>query len=226
MKDETNFNAEEIMQATQNDGAITEAEEHHLTCPEDQETNATNTPANDAQLVETLQKELAAAKAKADENWDRVLRTNAEMENMRKRARVDIDNASKFANERFSKELLSIVDSLEKALEVVTGADPATDNTVTSTTNSAAMTSAEHSTAIREGINLTYKLLLDTLDKFGIKMLNPLGETFNPSKHEALAMQATNDAAANSVILVAQKGFTIHDRVLRPARVIVAKPME
>jgi molecular chaperone GrpE len=155
--------------------------------------------------IAALQEELAAAQAKAQDNWDQLLRAKAEMENIRRRAATDVEKAHKYSSERFARELLDVVDSLEKGLESTTG-------------------KTEEIQAIHDGINLTYKLLIDTLEKHEIKMLDPQqGETFDPSKHEALAMQESADFEPNSILTVVQRGFTIHERVLRPARVIVAR---
>jgi len=109
--------------------------------------------------------------------------------------------------------MLNIVDSLERGIEL-------------SNTNNNEQDQANQNNIIKglkEGMDLTLKLLLDTLDQFGIKMLNPVGEMFNPVQHEALSMQEQENSVHNSILLVVQKGFIMHDRVLRPARVIVAK---
>ena len=158
-------------------------------------------------VQEQLQQELQAAKAKADENWDLLLRTKAEIENVRRRAALDVEKAHKFSIEGLAKELIQVVDSLDKGLEQ---AHMVTEN--------------DHITAMKQGIELTHKLLLDTLEKFGIQEINPLGQTFDPAKHEALSMQENAEVPEYSVLMVVQKGFSIYDRILRPARVIVAKP--
>jgi molecular chaperone GrpE len=160
------------------------------------EDNSKVEASNALHIVENLQKELAEAQAKAKENWEKVLRAHADMENQAKRARLDRENAVNFAQERFAKELLPVLDSLEQAKD------------------------------IDQGVALIYKLLLDTMEKFHIKMLDPLGENFDPGKHEAVAMQPSNEVPVNSVLAVAQKGFILHERVLRPARVVVSKEAE
>ena len=157
------------------------------------------------QSVEQLQNDLQAAlTALADAN-DKMLRTRAEAENMRRRATLDIENAHKYSIEKLARELVHVVDSLEKGLEVATDSEQ------------------QQVAAMREGIELTYKLLLATLEKFHIHQVNPLGAIFDPKQHEVLTTQETSEAEPNTVLTVVQKGFVIHDRVLRPARVIVAK---
>lgn len=149
------------------------------------------------QAVEDSKNAQIEAEKKAE---DVRLRGLADIENMRRRTQLDIENAHKYSIERLSRELLSVIDSLEQALAVESSDD-----------------------ALKEGVQLTLKLLLDSLDKFGIEQLNPLGETFNPAQHEAISIQpAENAAEANTVLVVAQKGFTLKDRILRPARVVVA----
>ena len=155
---------------------------------------------------EKLAKELQEAKDKAQENWDLLLRAKAELENVRKRAKLDVEKAHKYSVEGLAKELLNVVDSLEKGLEV----SAAEEN--------------EQISSIMQGVRLTYKLLIDTLAKFGINEINPMGEAFDPSKHEALSMQESDEIEPNNILLVVQKGFSISERILRPAKVIVAKP--
>lgn len=163
------------------------------------------------QRIAELQAELLAMETKAADNWDMLLRTKADEENIRKRSRLDIENAHKYGIEKLARSMLNIVDSLERGIE-------------SSMINNAEFTSEDSMIkSLKDGMELTLKLLLDSLEQFGIKMLNPVGETFNPTQHEALSMQENLDVPANSIITVVQKGFTIHDRILRPARVIVAK---
>lgn len=157
--------------------------------------------------IERLETELKEAKSKADENWNSLLRAKAEIENVRRRSALDLEKAHKFSVESFARDLLHVVDSLDKGLEV------------SYTTGDASQVEA-----MLQGLQLTHKLLVDTLDKFGIKEINPIGELFDPSKHEALSMQENNNVEPNSILMVVQKGFTIYERILRPARVIVAKP--
>ncbi len=143
---------------------------------------------------------LAELQAKADENWERYLRASAEIENVRKRAGRDVENAHKFALERFGKELLAVKDTLEMGL-AVEGA------------------SVE---SLLEGSNATLKLLGSTMERFGIVEVDPAGEPFDPEFHEAISMQPSDDVEPGSVMTVVQKGYTLNGRLLRPAMVIVA----
>ena len=143
---------------------------------------------------------LAAAQAKADENWDSYVRALAEVDNVRKRASRDVENAHKFALERFGKELLAVKDSLEMGL-AVEGA------------------SIE---SLLEGSNATLKLLSGTLERFGIVEVDPAGEPFDPELHEAISMQSSDNVEPGSVVIVVQKGYTLNGRLLRPAMVVVS----
>jgi molecular chaperone GrpE len=145
--------------------------------------------------------ELAEARAKVDENWNLYLRAAAELENVRKRAARDVEHAHKFALENFGRELLAVVDSLEMGLAAADNAD------------------AE---ALREGSEATCKLLKKTLERFGISEVDPEGEPFDPEMHEAMSMMPSPNAEPGSVVQVIQKGYALNDRLLRPARVIVA----
>lgn len=143
--------------------------------------------------VEALKAELEAAKAQ-------VLYVKAEGENIRRRATEDIDKARKFALEKFSSELLAVKDSLDAALKIES-ADVA---------------------SYKEGVELTDKQLNSVFEKFNIVEVNPVGEVFDPNKHQAISMQE-NAGEPNTVISVLQKGYTLNDRILRPALVMVAK---
>lgn len=144
---------------------------------------------------------LADAQAKADENWNLYLRAAAELENVRKRATRDVENAHKFALENFSRELLAVVDSLEMGLAAADNADVQT---------------------LLEGSEATCKLLKTTLDRFGVSEVNPEGEPFDPELHEAMSMMPADNVEPGSVAQVIQKGYALNGRLLRPARVIVA----
>ncbi|MBA3979152.1 MAG: nucleotide exchange factor GrpE [Alcanivorax sp.] len=132
------------------------------------------------------------------------LRAQAEIQNMRRRAERDVEAAHKYALEKFAGEVITVADSLERAL---TSLDA--DN--------------EALAPAREGTQLTLKVLLDVFGRFNIAQLDPKGETFNPEQHEAMAMVPHPEAAPNSVIDVLEKGYTLNGRLLRPARVVVAK---
>lgn len=144
--------------------------------------------------------ELEKAQAAASENWERYLRTAAELENVRKRASRDVENAHRFALERFSKELLAVRDSLEMGI-AVEGA------------------SVE---SLLEGSEATLKILGTTMQQFGIEVIDPAGEPFDPDFHEAISMQPSDDAEPGSVVVVVQKGYSLNGRLLRPAMVVVA----
>jgi len=146
--------------------------------------------------------ELARAEALAAENWNKYLRISAELENVRKRAARDIERARLFGVEGLAGELLSVADSLEMALE--TGA----------------LAPAE---TLLEGGRATLKQLLAALEKHGVNVISPEGEPFNPELHEAISMQESATAEPNSVLIVAQRGYQLNGRLLRPARVVVAR---
>lgn len=152
---------------------------------------------------EELHALLTDARSKADEHWNQCLRLQADIENLRKRNERDLANAHKFALEKFATELLPVKDSLEMGLLAVEeNADVA---------------------KLKEGSELTLKMLNSAMDKFNIKEINPLSESFNPEYHEAMSMQERNDVAPNTVVTVVQKGYLLNDRLIRPAMVIVSK---
>jgi molecular chaperone GrpE len=151
--------------------------------------------------VEPELSELEQAEVKADENWDRYLRTAAELENVRKRAARDVENAHRFALERFSKELLAVRDSLEMGLAAVDSANVE---------------------GLIEGSEATLKILGSTMQQFGIEVVDPAGEPFDPEFHEAISMQPSDEVEPGSVVTVVQKGYSLNGRLLRPAMVIVA----
>lgn len=145
---------------------------------------------------------LEDARGKADEHWDKVLRLQAEMDNLRRRTERDLANAHKFALEGFANELLPVRDSLEMGLAAFDEAN--TD---------------KH----KEGIELTLQMLTGALEKHGITEVNPQDEPFNPDFHQAMSMQERADVAPNTVVTVVQKGYLLNERLIRPAMVIVAK---
>jgi len=148
---------------------------------------------------------LDAAEAQVASLKDQLLRVHAEMDNLRRRSQRDVENAHKYGVERLLGEMLPVLDSLEKGLE------------------SAGVLEGDAAKAVAEGMALSHKLLLDTLSRFGMKPVNPLGEPFNPQWHEAIAMVANPDMEPNSVMEVLQRGYMLHDRVLRAAKVVVTK---
>lgn len=176
-----------------------------------QPTASAATDAADAEILvnreefDTLQRDLDQALAKADEHWKLYLGAHAEMDNLRKRTERDVQNAHKFALERFLSELLPVRDSLEMGL---------------------AAASADVDVAqLREGVVLTLKQLATAMEKFGIREVNPLGAKFDPAEQEAMAMVPTDQAEPNTVVQVVQKGYVLNDRLVRPAKVLVAQAL-
>ncbi|MBV1912159.1 MAG: nucleotide exchange factor GrpE [Cycloclasticus sp.] len=151
-----------------------------------------------------LQAELGKANARADENWEKVLLAKADVENMRRRTQKDVEKAHRFSIEKFAKEMLPVVDSLELGL-------------------ASAQTASADVNAIKEGLELTHKQLLDSLEKSGVKQVNPEGEIFNPELHQAVSVVPSPEHEPNTVIQVFQKGYTLNARLLRPAMVIVSQ---
>ena len=158
----------------------------------------------DESSPEKLQLMLEDARSKADEHWEQVIRARAELENLKKRHSRELENAHKYAIDKFVTELLPVKDSLELGLNAASdeGADLA---------------------KLVEGTELTLKLLGDVMGKFGIEEINPVGEPFNPEFHQAMAMQPSDDAEPNTVLTVVQKGYILNDRLVRPAMVMVSQ---
>ena len=152
---------------------------------------------------EALQALLEDARNKADSHWDQCLRLQADIDNLRKRNVLDLSNAHKFALEKFAVDLLPVKDSLEMGL-------------------AAAGENADIA-RLKEGGELTLKMLASAMDKYNIKEVNPLNEVFNPEYHEAMSMQERDDVVPNTVVTVVQKGYLLNDRLIRPAMVIVSK---
>ncbi len=171
------------------------------------ETGANNAVSPDVPSHGELTLLLEDARSKADEHWDQVLRTNAELENLRRRAKQDVENAHKYALEKFAQELLPVKDSLEMGLAAANGETDA----------------AEAIKQLCEGTDLTLKMLSAAMEKSGIKEIDPVGETFNPEQHQAMSMQESEAHAPNTVMAVMQKGYQLNDRLIRPAMVVVSK---
>ncbi|MEM1230870.1 MAG: nucleotide exchange factor GrpE [Pseudomonadota bacterium] len=164
---------------------------------------AAEAPAVNPDVVESLESQVADLK-------DQLLRSQAEMENVRRRSARDVENAHKYAIEKFAGELLPVADSLEKAVE---------------TAEKAAQDAGADSAAkaIAEGVALSLKLFVDKLGKGGVEQIDPLGHPFDPQLHEAMAMVENPAAEPNSVMDVMQKGYTLNGRLVRAAMVVVAK---
>ena len=148
-------------------------------------------------IMANLQAEVAEAR-------DAALRAQADAQNSKRRSEQDVEKARKFALEGFAKELLPVVDNLERALEATEGGDEAVK-------------------AIAEGVELTLKSFQDALKKFHVEVVDPQGEPFDPNLHQAMSMVENNDVEPNSVIAVMMKGYTLNGRLLRPAMVMVSK---
>jgi len=144
--------------------------------------------------IETLRRE-------AEEHWNNYLRAVAELDNYRKRSSRELDNARRYGAERLAQAMLPVRDSMEAALASAENVDMET---------------------LLEGERATLRLLDQALESVGIREIDPQGEAFDPTKHEAMTMQPTGDVPPNTVVMVIQKGYELHDRLLRPARVVVA----
>ncbi|RKQ95781.1 molecular chaperone GrpE [Kushneria sinocarnis] len=160
--------------------------------------------ANDAE-ADVLASRVAELESQLEQARDQQTRSAAEAQNARRRAEQDVEKARKFALEKFVKELLPVVDSLEKALENM--GDEATET---------------H----REGVSMTLKMQLDVLGKFGVEQLDPEGEPFDPQYHEAMSMVPSPELEPNTVMNVMQKGYSLNGRLVRPAMVVVSKTPE
>ncbi|MEH6815594.1 MAG: nucleotide exchange factor GrpE [Pseudoalteromonas distincta] len=154
--------------------------------------------------IAMLYAELEAAKQTIADQKDGVVRAAADVDNIRRRAAQDVEKAHKFALEKFANELLPVIDNLERAIE---------------------FSDKENETLkpLLEGIDMTVKSFNDAVAKFGVEIVNPQGEQFNPDFHQAMSIQPSNDVTPNTVLAVMQKGYTLNGRLLRPAMVMVSK---
>jgi len=158
----------------------------------------------DQQRIVELEAELIAVETKMADQKDSVMRAIADADNVRKRAQGEIDKARKFALEKFAGELLPVADNLERALQVANPEDEAIKPIV-------------------DGVELTLKSFFSTIEKFGMTVIDPQGQPFNPEQHQAMSMQENADLPANTVLAVMQKGYEINGRLLRPAMVMVTR---
>ena len=164
----------------------------------------TGVEAADADPVVELKARLAAAEEQAAKNRDGHLRAAAELDNLRKRSQKDLENAYKYGLERFLADLLPVKDSLEMAL--------------------ASAATQPETASLKEGVDMTLKLLASVLERYGVKEVDPhRGEAFNPEWHEAMAAQESAEVPADTVLTTVQRGYLLNGRLLRPARVLVAK---
>ncbi|AYM86930.1 nucleotide exchange factor GrpE [Pseudoalteromonas agarivorans] len=157
--------------------------------------------------IAMLYAELEAAKQTIADQKDSVVRAAADVDNIRRRAAQDVEKAHKFALEKFANELLPVIDNLERAIE---------------------FSDKENETLkpLLEGIDMTVKSFNDAVAKFGVEIVNPQGEQFNPEFHQAMSIQPSNDVSPNTVLAVMQKGYTLNGRLLRPAMVMVSKAVD
>ena len=153
---------------------------------------------------DSLEAQLEKAQTKATENWEQYLRAVAEMDNLRRRNTKDVENAHKFGTEKFVNELLPVVDGLGMGLAVEDA-------------------SAE---SLREGMVLTMSMIEKMMEKLGIEEIDPVNEKFDAEKHQAMSMQPSADVEPNTVIAVMQKGYSLNERLIRPAMVMVSKAPE
>ncbi|MDR9435766.1 MAG: nucleotide exchange factor GrpE [Thiohalophilus sp.] len=161
----------------------------------------------EADSVEELQAKLTEAENRAQENWEKLLRTNAEMDNLRRRTERELESAHKYALERFAQELLAVRDSLEMGVAAAEQEEASVEK-------------------IKEGTELTLRMLEGAMDKFNIQPIDPQDEPFDPERHQAMSTVETPDKAPNTVINVMQKGYLLNDRLIRPAMVIVSRAPE
>lgn len=208
-KDENNMSEEEVLEPrteekTLEEGLAEEADGDPVTAIDDElEINLDTDESTVLPSYEDLQQQLVQEQDLVKKNWDKAVRATSDLENYRRRAERDLTKAHKFSIEKLVQALLPIIDSLENALHV-DEAEPAHE-------------------AIRAGISLTLKMFLDTLEKFNVKQLDPIGQPFDPNIHEAMSLQSDPSAKPGTILLVFQKGYQLYERVIRPARVIVAK---
>ncbi|MEW6989538.1 nucleotide exchange factor GrpE [Colwelliaceae bacterium 6441] len=154
--------------------------------------------------INELELALSAAQATVSDQKDSVIRAKAEVDNVRRRAAQDVEKARKFALEKFAGEMLVTVDNLERALQSIDKEE-------------------ENNKGIIEGVELTLQGLIASLEKFGVKSVDPQDQPFNPELHQAMSMQEVEGVAPNTVIAVMQKGYELNGRLIRPAMVMVSK---
>jgi molecular chaperone GrpE len=155
--------------------------------------------------ISDMQRLLEDARSKADEHWNELLRARAELENQRRRHERELEKTRKYALERFAQDLLPVKDSLEMGL-----AEAQAENA--------------NVAALREGTELILREFDKIADRFGIKIVDPQEELFNPEFHQAISTQESDEVAPNTVLTVVRKGYVLNDRLLRPAMVVVSKP--
>jgi len=164
--------------------------------------------AADSEIAEDSAEDLTVlleqARAKADDHFEQMMRAHAELENLKRRHSRDLENAHKFALDKFVAELLGVWDSLELG-------------------HTAAQDDGADVQKLREGTELTLKMLNDAMGKFGVKQIDPIDQPFDPELHQAMSMQPRADVPPNTVVAVVQKGYTLNGRLVRPAMVMVSQ---
>jgi molecular chaperone GrpE len=186
---------------TDSQEAKDEKSQPESTALDDQITNGEDDP------LKELAAKLEAKEKEAEETYDRLLRVSAEFDNFKKRSTREMDDYRKFANQSLIKEMLSVVDNLELAMGSTNG-QKAIDKD------------------LLQGLEMTHKEILKVFEKFNVKPIDAIGQPFDPAFHEAVMQEETNDSPKNTVINELQRGYMIHDRLLRPSMVVVAKPKE
>lgn len=171
---------------------------------EEQHEHAHEVISDEQERINELELSLATAQATIIDQKDSVIRAKAEVDNIRRRSAQDVEKAQKFALEKFAGEMLVTVDNLERALQNIDKED-------------------ENNVAVIEGVNLTLQGLISSLDKFGVKAIDPQDQPFNPELHQAMSMQEVPGIAPNTVVAVMQKGYELNGRLIRPAMVMVSK---
>lgn len=190
------------------DQSNTDANEEHALSPEADETahleDVVPHEHDEEAEAASLEEQLAQAQDTIKDYWDQMMRLRAEIENNRKRAERDVENAHKFAIKSFVEHLLPVVDSIEMGQNAAEAENATLDS-------------------IREGNAMTVNMFIQVLERHGLEQINPVGETFDPEKHQAMTMVEMEGAESNTVIEVMQKGYSLNDRLVRPAMVVVAK---
>ncbi len=193
-------NEEELSAEQLADEIVQQAEEQ----VEEQHEHAVEAISPEQEKINELELSLAAAQSTVADQKDSVIRAKAEVDNIRRRAAQDVEKARKFALEKFAGEMLVSVDNLERALQNIDKDD-------------------ETNKGIVEGVELTLQGLISSLEKFGVKPVDPQDQPFNPELHQAMSMQEVPDVAPNTVIAVMQKGYELNARLISPAMVMVSK---
>ncbi len=195
-----NKSAEELSAEQLADEIVQQAEEQ----VEEQHEHAHEVISAEQERINELELAVAAAQSTVADQKDSVIRAKAEVDNIRRRSAQDVEKARKFALEKFAGEMLVTVDNLERALQSIDKAD-------------------ESKKGVIEGIELTLQGLTSSLEKFGVKAVDPQDQPFNPELHQAMSMQEVEGVAPNTVIAVMQKGYELNGRLIRPAMVMVSK---